>query len=298
MNRFNITQILDSPVGEHFHGHIAVPLHVFVHNRSDISSVVDLSVDGLFKYFADGSGPLSEAPQLNLYFNSKHNTITDWPDVYVVMYAVSVSDNFTQILSIYGENVNEWRHYWRPFVGQIRHLLCPVILVRQNSFGSIRLQSDNPFDAPLIDTNYYSHPRDLEVHVNGLSQMFAFMMTQQFKRYANLFPQPIPGCELCSSVAIYECLSYLRCVAQSISTSTGHLFGSCKMGSVDDELAVVDERLRVRGMRSLRVVDASIMPNGTNSNPNAAAVMIAEYGVQIIREDNYEEKTSNDNKRT
>src|SRR5277367_170255 len=103
------------------------------------------------------------------------------------------------------------------------------------------------------------------------------MESSYFQEYAQPFPQPIPGCTVCPSVPIHKCLSYLRCIAQSISTSTGHLFGSCKMGSVNDSHAVVDERLRVRGILGLRVIDASVMPNATNSNPNAAVIMIGEY---------------------
>jgi choline dehydrogenase len=86
-----------------------------------------------------------------------------------------------------------------------------------------------------------------------------------------------PGGQIADDEAI---LDYIR---RKGANSMLHWVGTCKMGQ--DSMAVVDERLRVRGVSRLRVADASIMPTITSGNTNAPAIMIGEKGAQMILED-------------
>jgi choline dehydrogenase len=85
----------------------------------------------------------------------------------------------------------------------------------------------------------------------------------------------------------YETDEELAIAAGMIGTTIFHPVGTCKMGHADDPNAVVDSRLRVRGVSGLRVVDASIMPTITAGNTNAPTVMIAEKGAEMIVEDQH-----------
>lgn len=77
--------------------------------------------------------------------------------------------------------------------------------------------------------------------------------------------------------------SYWECAIKEIKNPGYHQAGSCKMGSDTDPLAVVDHLLRLRGIQNVRVADASVMPQVTSANPNAATIMIGERAADFIR---------------
>ncbi|MBU1335948.1 MAG: choline dehydrogenase [Alphaproteobacteria bacterium] len=148
-------------------------------------------------------------------------------------------------------------------------------LQRPQSRGSVLATSSDPHAPPAIDLNYFQYKKDL--HVMRDAVKFAREIIAQ-KPFDDLRAREYdPGEEALSDNDIEAHL-------QSRAHSNFHLCGTCKMGSGDD--AVVSSDLRVHGLTSLRVVDASIMPAIVSGNTNAATIMIAEKASDIIRAQN------------
>ncbi len=152
--------------------------------------------------------------------------------------------------------------------------LTSVCQLRPASRGFVRIKSGDPSAPPAIQPRYLSARSDCATVVEGLKLMRRIMNQPAMRRY--IAEERAPG-EACQSDA--DLLAFAR----DTGTTVYHPTSTCRMGS--DSAAVVDERLRVRGVERLRVIDASIMPTVVSGNINAAAVMIGEKGADIVLED-------------
>ncbi|MEZ0169740.1 GMC family oxidoreductase [Microvirga sp. TS319] len=151
-----------------------------------------------------------------------------------------------------------------------------VCNLRPTSRGSIRIRSGSAADAPSIRPNYLSAPEDQQVAVDSLRLVRRIVSMPALQRYR---PQEYrPGVQLQTD-------DELLSGARDIGTTIFHPVGTAKMGIESDPMAVTDERLRVRGIEGLRVIDASVMPTITSGNTNSPTLMIAEKGAAMILED-------------
>jgi choline dehydrogenase len=144
--------------------------------------------------------------------------------------------------------------------------------LRPRSRGTVRLQSADPAQAPLIDPNYLADPMDREMSIRGLKLTQKILAQPALKDF--ILAQRLPGPEVQTDADYYDF------ICQHSKTSH-HCAGTCRMG-VDDS-AVVDPQLRFNGIAGLRVVDNSIMPTVISSNTNAAAIMIGEKAADMIQ---------------
>jgi len=143
--------------------------------------------------------------------------------------------------------------------------------LRPRSRGSVRLRNADPFTHPLIDPNYWGDPYDRKISIEGFRIARRIMASPSFKPFVLAERLPGPQAQTDQEIAAY---------ARKFSKTDYHPVGTCKMGV--DEMAVVDPSLRVRGLRGLRVCDASVMPRLVSSNTNAATIMIAEKAADHI----------------
>ena len=144
--------------------------------------------------------------------------------------------------------------------------------LRPRSRGTVRLASDDPLAAPLIDPNFWADPHDRELSIRGLKLAQTIMRQNALKSFVK--SERLPGPEVRTDE---DFIAY----ATAHAKTDHHPAGTCRMGADAD--AVVDPQLRFNGIQGLRVVDASIMPTLISSNTNAAAIMIAEKGADMIR---------------
>jgi choline dehydrogenase-like flavoprotein len=148
-----------------------------------------------------------------------------------------------------------------------------VVLARPQSRGTVRLASKEPGDPLMIDPAYFSHPEDMPLLVEGVELAMRVMNDQAFDAHRGPMLFPVDG----SDPADIE-----REIRRSAETEY-HPVGTCRMGPASDALAVVDDALCVHGLKGLRVVDASIMPNLIGGNTTAPTLMIGEKAADLIR---------------
>jgi choline dehydrogenase len=144
-------------------------------------------------------------------------------------------------------------------------------LIAPESRGEVRLNSSNPKDKILIDPRYLSDERDLQTLVRGYFIARNIFAQSAFDPYRGTHFMPDKDVQDES-----EIIDYIRELTETLY----HPVGTCKMGT--DDLAVVDDQLRVRGIQNLRVADASIMPLIVRGNTNAPVMMIAEKAADLI----------------
>ncbi|EIU7161969.1 alcohol dehydrogenase, partial [Pseudomonas aeruginosa] len=146
-----------------------------------------------------------------------------------------------------------------------------VAVMHPQSRGRVRLNSPDPHDRPLIEANFLSHPADLDTLVRGFQLVRKLAASRSFARH--LKGELVPGPQVSSRGQIE---AWIRANLGTVF----HPVGTCKMGH--DQLAVVDDQLRVHGLQGLRVADASIMPTLITGNTNAPAIMIGEKAADLI----------------
>jgi choline dehydrogenase len=246
-------------VGENLQDHLQLRLAFRVRNVRTLNALVNSWTGKVrigLEYLLFRTGPLTMAPsQLGLFTRSSPEHAT--PNIEFHIQPLSL-DRFGEPL-----------HPFPAFTASVCNL-------RPTSRGSVRIKGPDPRQAPAIQPNYLSTPEDHRVAIDSLR------LARRIARGAALAPygpeEFVPGPHLQSDAELLR-------AAGDVGTTIFHPIGTCRMGCADDPRAVVDPRLRVRGLDGLRVVDASVMPAITSGNTNSPVIMIAERAADMIRED-------------
>jgi len=258
LQRSGVDVALDLPgVGENLHDHLQIRIIYKVSNTVTLNrragSLLGKAAMGL-QYLLFKTGPLTMPPsQLGAFArsdSSRSSADLEW---------------HVQPLSLdkFGEPLH-------PF-DAITPSVCNL---QPTSRGHVRIVGDDAAAAPAITLNYLATAEDQAAAVAGVRFTRRIMAAPALARFD---PEEwLPGPDLESDESLLD-------AARNLGTTIFHPVGTCKMGH--DGLAVVDDRLAVRGVGRLRVIDASIMPRITSGNTNAPTVMIAEKGAEFIRAD-------------
>ena len=181
--------------------------------------------------------------------------------------AVATPDIQASITLFSADKIGEKLHPFSGFSSIVR-------LLRPESRGTIMIKSADPFEPPAIQPNFLHRPRDGETLVKGCQLMRQIMATRPLADYVE--SEYAPGPAVASDA---DMLEFLR----NSGATSFHPVSTCRMGN--DPEAVVDPRLKVRGIEGLRVVDASVMPTIVSGNTNAPTIMIAEKAADMILAD-------------
>ncbi len=158
-------------------------------------------------------------------------------------------------------------------------MMVSVNQMRPESLGTVHIQSANASDQPAIHFNFLSDPLDCTTLVKGVRLARDLCSTESMKSVIDSEIQP--GSSVNSDDEILEWI-------RSNANTAYHPVGTCRMGPQATD-SVVDARLRVHGLKGLRVADASIMPTMVSGNTNAACIMIGEKAAQMVLEDKNKE---------
>lgn len=265
LRRLGIPVVADLPVGMNLQDHIYPGgIHFAIDQPVSLTQKRIFTIENILKYYTKGVGPLASTGVDGLAFVSTkyahaEHPHRDWPDIEMHMVPADVvADGGRYLRHLAGLSEHLW-HYYSHYKRTPSFSIDPVLL-RPKSRGQLRLRSRNPYEQPLIDPRYLSHPHDVATIVEGMKLAIDIGLSRPFRRQFNsrLFDRPLPGCER----FVFLSDAYLECVARTLTWTIYHPVGTCKMASGrHDPSAVVDSQLRVLGgVQGLRVVDASIMP--------------------------------------
>jgi len=247
----------ESPgVGENLADHYAPRICMRVKNIETLNerSKGLRLVGEIVKYFTGGESILSLSP--SMVYGFWHSDEATRPnDLQFLFTPASYKQGRHGLLDDFpGVTVAAWQH-------------------RPESRGHIRARSSDPFEKPLIQPNYLTAETDQRVTVAAMKFARRLIHTSAMRPY--LDGEMYPGAEIQSD-------DDLLAAARDCGSTTYHLMGTCRMGPDGDPTAVVDDQLRVRGMEALRIIDASVMPSMISANLNAATMMIAEKGSDMV----------------
>jgi len=244
-------------VGENLQDHLQIRTVFKVSNAITLNQRANSLLGKIsmgLEYMISRSGPLSMAPsQLGLFTMSDESKET--PDL----------EYHIQPLST--DKLGDPLHPYPAITASVCNL-------RPDSRGGVHIQSPDFRAQPAIRPNYLSHPNDRKIAAGSIKLTRRIMAARAVAKYAP--EEMLPGTG-------FESDEDLAREAGNIATTIFHPVGTCKMG--DDDMAVVDSRLKVHGLDGLRVVDGSIMPTITSGNTNSPIVAIAEKACDLIRED-------------
>ncbi|XP_033213785.1 glucose dehydrogenase [FAD, quinone]-like [Belonocnema kinseyi] len=257
LQKHGIHVIQNLAVGHNLQDHVTVkgiPCQV-----RDRSTICPQRLDDLNYYLSTHRGPYSTTgvSAMTAFFKTRYETSPIAPDLQLQF--VADANNVV---------------YYKQF------FIWPTLL-KPKSKGFVKLNDTDPiWGAPVIQARYFTADLDMKVMLEGVRISLGLFNTPAFRQNNfKLNETPLPAC----AAFQFNTEAYWICAIRQYTQTLYHPAGTCKMGPNEDPEAVVDPTLRVRGIKNLRVIDASVMPDIVRGNTNAPVIMIAEKASDMVK---------------
>ncbi|XP_008203153.1 glucose dehydrogenase [FAD, quinone]-like [Nasonia vitripennis] len=274
LNEAGIKVVKNLPVGKNYQDHIGLSPYEFVVNDFQNFNDADKYVEDVKNFMQNKEGSYKMSGGIldnTAYLQTEYETRPGIPDI--EMFGLNKVDIVNGVEGNATCAALAYRGYY----------IMYTTLTRPDSSGWLILNITDPtFSNPIINPNFFSNEKDLKTLVAGMKLWKRVIETESFKKSGlTAVKTPAPACEKFAT----DDDKYFHCVAKNYVQAFYHPVGTCKMGPSADPEAVVDSRLRVHGIKGLRVIDASIMPAVIRGNTNAPTIMIGEKASDLIKED-------------
>lgn len=281
LNKLEIPIVSDLPVGRHLQDHVMVPIFLSIKNYPfNQGLTMDQNLDTIYAYLKGFAGPLAET---GLDFigmiNTKQGPVVNQQDIEILHIVMEPSS------TAFGPLLKQQRyqdHHIKELVEVNKNsttVMFIITLSHPKSKGKTELQSKDPMAPPNIFPNYLDVEDDVQTLARALKSQYELEQTQTMQAVNGKFhffeDMDCPS---------FPSLKYFECYARQLSSTLFHPVGTARMGPDSDKQAVVSPLLRVRGVRRLRVCDASVIPEIPSVNTNAAVMMIGERCAEFVKE--------------
>ncbi|XP_055888119.1 glucose dehydrogenase [FAD, quinone]-like [Biomphalaria glabrata] len=283
LTELGIPVVADLPVGSNLQDHLFYEYSIGLNQTVSASPEKLDSLWSLLQLKLFGSGVLSSSHFVEVQVfdcTDEKSRKRNYPDFQIMFHQTPWTVESLRKFGYSEETLKESEH-------RNTHtdmFACEASLLRPESRGTIKLRSSDPFDYPILDPNYLHRQEDVDLLVRGIRYCQRFEQTKALKGLGAV-PADRPN-KFCKDLG-YDTDSYWECMVRQKIHTIYHHSGTCKMGKKGDATAVVDPRLRVHGVKGLRVADASIMPLIPSGNTHTPVVMVAEKAAHMIKEDRH-----------
>ncbi|XP_053373287.1 glucose dehydrogenase [FAD, quinone]-like [Mercenaria mercenaria] len=273
-----IPVVQDVPVGQTFDDHINIAISANINQSVHLDKEKARGLWSTIEYTLLGTGPLTSlATAVGFLHIDKTKMGKERPDIMIIL--LPTTDENT--LANYNESVAEELIY--PYINTPGSTAF-VSLLHPRVTGSVQLRSTDPFDSPLLDTNHLSDKQDEDDLLAGIRMFEELISTDAMKSIGADIS--INQASFCSHYK-FRSDDFWRCMIRHIAHNFYHSTSTCKMGMKGDPTAVVDLDLRIKGIKNLRVCDASVFPAVTSANTNAPTIAVAEKFADMLKKERY-----------
>lgn len=286
-----IKTIVDLPVGHNLQDHASVGINLQVSEEHSTNLTPLIATSIVLQYMLFRAGQLSNIGLTDFmaFLNVKNENVPD-----IQFHHTHILKDSSNLLRTYYGNIGLNDEIAKIFIEQNKRNdligIYPTLL-HPKSRGTVQLRNADPLSDPIIKPNYFKEKEDLNIMLGSIELIKKLTNSPSFHMFGIKWtPVNLKGCELHKM----DTDGYWECYVRHLSTTVFHPVGTAKMGPSTDKAAVVSNELKVHGVTSLRVVDASIMPTIPGGNTMGPTLMIADRALAFILNQYKREATKKD----